>query len=515
MSPYVHKQWDVFKSNIEHADIAFVFLRIITLWGVAGWLIFSQVSRETTGYVISLIFFFFIYSIFIYILLFFLPEEKRNIYICSLIFDFLFITLLVRTTGGFESSFSNGFYLMTALYSFYFGPMIGVVVAALALGLYIISGNFDFSTLYWTDFSVRAAFLFLLAVPLGMLSQRLTKDKKEIMDLNKNLSEYIEELQKVQGRLIQVEKMSELGRMAADVAHEIRNPLTSIGGFARRLEKKLSEVSNEKECVQFIPKEKEQAEIIISEVGRLEQILKDVLAFSREVKYTLEYHEINKIISESINTVKDMCREQSIQIKKELTSPLPEILVDRDQVRQSIDNFMSNALGAMPDGGTISVRSFVEELHNVHYIVVEIADTGHGIPSGKLNMIFEPFYSSKEIGAGTGLGLSICKKILDEHHGLIKVESELDKGTSFKLFFPYQSREEGRKIKCWEFLRCGVEKTEGAALSQCPAYPHYGRICWAVAGTFCGGRVSGAIAQKLGDCKKCEFYKRVVVLKDL
>ncbi len=129
-------------------------------------------------------------------------------------------------------------------------------------------------------------------------------------------------------------------------------------------------------------------------------------------------------------------------------------------------------------------------------------------------MVLQPFCSSREIGVGTGLGLSICKKIMDEHNGLIKVESELDKGTSFKLLFPYQSDEEGKKIKCWEFNKCGVENTEGSAIT-CPVYPYYGRICWAVAGTFCGKKVSGAIARKLGDCSKCEFYDGVVIRKDL
>ncbi len=89
------------------------------------------------------------------------------------------------------------------------------------------------------------------------------------------------------------------------------------------------------------------------------------------------------------------------------------------------------------------------------------------------------------------------------------------KGSVFRLFFPYQNQEEAVKTMCWEFQKCGVEKTEGAAVMKCAAYPNYGRMCWVVAGTFCGKKVSGAIAQKLGDCKKCEFYQRIVVRKDI
>ncbi len=511
----INTQWGKVKPFIGIADVAFIFLRIIILCGGIGWLIFSRIPQKTFGDVGNLFICFLAYSILTYLWLFFYPEKKRIIHILLLFFDFLFTTLLVKLTGGFGSHFLIGFYLMTALYSFYYGLVPGAAIATIASVLYLISGNFDFSIHYWADFSVSIASLFLLALPLGMLSQKLKKDRQEILNLNNNLKKYIEELKNIHGRLIQVEKMSELGRMAADVAHEIRNPLTSIGGFARRLEKKLSQITNEKECIQIISEEKEYADIIISEVNMLERILRDVLTFSREVKYKLKYMGINGIIKETLKTYVDICKEQSIQIEEKLSASLPEILIDRDQVRQAVNNLISNAIGAMPEGGTIKVKTFMKELHAVNYVVAEVADTGHGIPKDKINMIFEPFYSSKQIGTGTGLGLSICKKIIDEHNGLIMVDSELGSGTSFKLTFPYVSKEEENKTKCWEFLKCGVEKTEGAALINCPAYPNYGRICWAVAGTFCGKRVSGVIAQKLGDCKKCEFYQRVVINKDI
>jgi hypothetical protein len=164
MASYIQKQWHILKGNIEYADIAFVLLRAVIFWGVALWLIFSHVSQKTTGYVTSLIVFFFIYSLFIYILLFFLPKGKRIIYKSSLLFDFLFTTLLVKATGGFESPFSNGFYLMTAL--------------------------------YWTDISVRVAFLFLVALPLGMLSQKLERDRNKIELLHKELKKHIEKTHK-------------------------------------------------------------------------------------------------------------------------------------------------------------------------------------------------------------------------------------------------------------------------------------------------------------------------------
>lgn len=498
-------QWNVIKANLEIADIAFVCLRIIIFCGGLGWLFFSDISETTFEHVRNVFIYFFIYSGFIYIWLFFLPHQKKDIYGWALLFDLVYASFLVWVTGGSESSFLNGFYLITALYSFYYGLIPGAVIAAVASGLYLVSCGYEFFSLHWTDFFVRIAFMFLLAVPLGMLSQKLKSDKQHIEELNMDLEKYIVELRSVQDKLIQVEKLSALGRLTADVAHEIRNPLTSIGGFARRLNNRLSIGS----------REKDYAEIVVAEVDRLERILRDVLTFSQESKCDVKYQEINTIIEESLLAFSAVCNDQSVQVNYELDRSLPGILIDKDQVRLAVNNLISNAIDVMPEGGQLTVKTYMKELSHIEYVAVEVKDTGPGLPRDVLHMIFEPFFTTKEIGAGTGLGLSICKKIMDEHNGLIFVDSESSKGTSFKMLFPHQREEDRDKIKCWEFTRCGVERTEGSVNMRCPAYPDYGRICWAIAGTFCGKKVSGAIAQKLGDCSKCEFYQRITLRKDL
>ncbi len=498
-------RWEKSKTHIEIADTAFSFLRLILLGGGIGWLVFSDIPNKTFEDVTRIIIYFVAYSVLIYLWLFFSPQKKRTIYVFCLVFDLVFASLLVRATGGFGSSFFNGFYLITALYSFYYGLRGGAAIAVIAAILYLISGNFDFSILAWTDFSLRVSFLFLIALPLGMLSQQLKKDKYEIGNLNKELNESIEELRYVQGKLIQAEKLSALGRLTADVAHEIRNPLTSIGGFARRLDKKLVPGSIQKEY----------SEIVISEVDRLEKILRDVLTFSRKAALHMEYQDINDPAKDAVFTFSGICTEQSINIEQKLNTSLPAVLIDREQVRQAVDNLLSNAIDAMPGGGTLTIKTSMDNLYHVDYVAIEVSDTGTGIPKEKINMIFEPFYTTKEIGIGTGLGLSICKKIIDEHNGLIRAENLEGKGTSFKMIFPYQHKDEDAKIKCWEFQKCGIEKTKGSAEMECPAYPDYGRICWVVAGTFCEKEVSGAIAKKLGNCKKCGFYQSIVVNKEI
>ena len=502
---FLKKHSDRIKGYIEAVDIAFVALRIILFCGGIGWLVFSDISESTFVDVSRVFIFFAVYSIFIYGWLFLSPHRKKYIYGAALFLDLIYASLLVRVTGGFDSSFLNGFYLITALYSFYYGLIPGTLIAVVASCLYFFSSGYELTLLHWTDFFVRIAFMFLLAVPLGMLSQKLKQDKSHIEDLNKDLEKYIEELRSVQEKLIQVEKLSALGRLTADVAHEIRNPLTSIGGFARRLNKRLEEGS----------REKNYAEIVVAEVDRLERILRDVLTFSQEARAEMKYQEVNGIAREALITCEGMCTDQSVRIDMDLNASLPSVLIDKDQVRLAVNNLITNAIDVMPDGGTLTVKTHMEQLSEVDYVVVEVMDTGAGLPREALNMIFEPFFTTKEIGAGTGLGLSICKKIIDEHNGLIFVVSELGKGTTFKMMFPYQREEDRTKIQCWEYTKCGVENAEGSVNMRCPAYPDYGRICWAIAGTFCGKKVNGAIAQKLGNCKKCEFYQRVALRKDL
>ena len=338
-----------------------------------------------------------------------------------------------------------------------------------------------------------------LASTFNSMTRELADSREKMEDWTKSLEEGIakktEELKKSQDKLIQAEKLASLGRLTADVAHEIRNPLTALGGFARRLYK-ISEGS----------KEKEYAEIVLTEVDRLERILKDVLTFSRDARSHLQKHNIEELIQDTLKIYEDLCRDQSINIEINAAENLMPVLIDRDQVRQALDNLITNAVDAMPDHGRLTISAGREEINDVLYMFLKVTDTGSGIPSKNIPLIFEPFFSTKNIGHGTGLGLSITRKIMEEHGGFVKVESFEGKGTSFTLYFPYQSEEESAQVKCWEYMKCGRDKD---CSMKCPAYPNFGRICWAVAGTFCEGRIQGTFAQKYEDCKKCEFYQKM------
>jgi signal transduction histidine kinase len=330
----------------------------------------------------------------------------------------------------------------------------------------------------------------------GMIEE-LSQAREKLVDWTASLEREVAaksgELKRSQDKLIEAEKLAALGRLTADVAHEIRNPLTAIGGFARRLQKNASG-----------DKERERAEVIVSEVNRLEKILRDILTFSRDVRSNLEKHRVDEIVLEVVTVHKRVFSEQSITFEVALEENLPPILIDRDQVKQALTNLITNAYDAMPRGGALKLTAGVELFNDVKYVVLQVSDTGHGIDEDKFALIFEPFFTTKEAGRGTGLGLSITRKIMEEHGGFIRAASFPGKGASFSLYFPQQSEEESLMIKCWEYKKCGRDKD---ATAKCPAYSNFGRICWAVAGTFCEGKVQGTFAQKYEDCRKCDYYQ--------
>jgi two-component system NtrC family sensor kinase len=342
---------------------------------------------------------------------------------------------------------------------------------------------------------------------MGMLSKsfnsmtgelEVAKERTEnwAQTLEREIRKKTDELKNSQGKLIEAEKLAALGRLTADVAHEIRNPLTSIGGFARRLDK-------------IVNGEKERAYsgIIVDQVDRLEKILKDVLTFSRDARFHLERNDIREVVHEALRLQRDICIEQSIGIKTNLEKKLPQVLIDKNQAIQALVNLITNAVDVMHEGGVLEISTGREVLHDIAFVFVKVSDTGPGLPENKLSLIFDPFFTTKEIGHGTGLGLSITRKIMEEHGGFIKAESEPGKGSVFSLYFPFQSEEETRKMPCWEFMKCGRDRD---ATVKCPAYPNFGRTCWVVAGTFCQGKVQGTFAQKCEDCNKCEFHHKVM-----
>lgn len=275
----------------------------------------------------------------------------------------------------------------------------------------------------------------LLNVYLQEGHKRSTREEDFLSSVASTLATIIErdrvagEKKDLQRQLAQAEKLAALGRFTANIAHEIRNPLTSVGGFARRLEKALPADT----------KEKEYANIIIAETTRLEKILRNILSFSRESLPNFTQNDLAEVIERVLLMNEELFKEKAIGVKRNFAD-LPGFSFDRDMIIEVLENIFLNAVDSMPGGGSLTVSIEKEEREGQSNVVMKIQDTGSGISAEQMEMIFEPFYTTKAAEQGTGLGLSITKKILESLGGTVEIESEVGKGSVVILSLPFRSR---------------------------------------------------------------------------
>ncbi len=259
--------------------------------------------------------------------------------------------------------------------------------------------------------------------------------------LYRNLEEVHRELKETQTFLVHLEKMVALGEMSTTIAHEIKNPLTSIGGFARRLDRVIPEESQEKRYTQTI----------IKEVSRLEKILNDLLGYTRDESLVLKELDPRDILEESLSMLRGGTFGKGIQLVKEFAEDVPRILGDSLQLRQAFFNLINNACQAMSAGtlterekGILSLRVHPFSRNGSSYVKVEVEDTGKGIDPENLHNIFNPFYSTKE--SSLGLGLPIVHKIITSHRGQIEVDNHPGTGVKFIITLPSSERGKENRI---------------------------------------------------------------------
>ncbi|MDL1970522.1 MAG: ATP-binding protein [Candidatus Desulfofervidaceae bacterium] len=238
-------------------------------------------------------------------------------------------------------------------------------------------------------------------------------------ELEEEITRKTEELEQTHQELIRSERLAAMGTAVAHVAHEIKNPLIVIGGFANQLLR-----SFEKD-----EKVKKKLGIIVKEASHLEGFLKDIGHFAKDITPQKETVDLNQLIEEIIVFVEPELVNRKISLKTYLTPLSPFIHADPVQIKQVLLNLIKNAVEAMPEGGQLTIRTYKNNEG-----IIEISDTGKGIPKEILDKIFNPFFTTKK--DGTGLGLSICHKIVTAHRGKIQVESEVDRGTTVTIILP-------------------------------------------------------------------------------
>lgn len=268
---------------------------------------------------------------------------------------------------------------------------------------------------------IRALSLFADQAALAMERAQLYRESQAQLERLLNM---VEELERTQAQLVQSEKLASVGLLAGGIAHEINNPLTVILG---RAEMMLLE--------EGIPDNLHgDLEIIRIETARIAEIVRNLLVFSRDsANIALEPLDVSEVIRRSLALVEHQFELDEIEIVKDLSPDLPHIRANRGQLEQVITNLFINAMQAMTEGGTLTVRTFCAGPSEVG---VEVTDTGCGIPQDALGKIFEPFFTTKSEGQGTGLGLAVAYGIIQRHGGQIGVDSKEGEGAQFTITLP-------------------------------------------------------------------------------
>jgi two-component system NtrC family sensor kinase len=242
------------------------------------------------------------------------------------------------------------------------------------------------------------------------------------------IGEDVTESREVQRRILQSEKLAAVGQLAAGVMHEINNPLATIGACVAAIESRLGDTVDGtiREYLEFIDKE----------VLRCTRIVDGLLDFSRPKDSAPKKPvSVNALVEQTLFLLKHHQRFKRISAATELAEGLPPALINDEQMIQVLMALMLNGVDAMDDGGVLTVRTRRNPARNDE-VMIEVVDTGHGIPPAELPKIFEPFYTTKPPGRGTGLGLSICYGIVEQHLGRIEADSEPGLGSTFRVFLP-------------------------------------------------------------------------------
>jgi len=249
----------------------------------------------------------------------------------------------------------------------------------------------------------------------SVLSDMLRQRSRELLERTR-------ELKRTQEELLRKGRLAAMGEMAAGLAHEIRNPLTVMKNSLYSL----GEVLSHKE------KAKRHLDLIDTQLDEASYIVKELLDFTREIKPDFSSTSVNDVVEASLRGRQIPGR---VKVAKDLSQNFPQIKVDETQIRQALQNLISNAIQAMPEGGKLSIRTYLDQ----KYVTISISDTGEGISKENLDKVFQPLFTTKQ--KGIGLGLTVTKRLVEANAGRIEVNSKKGEGSTFFLRFPAVSKD--------------------------------------------------------------------------
>jgi len=295
-----------------------------------------------------------------------------------------------------------------------FTAFIGIVIAT-AVGIFIQK---------YVHKPVRELREGMAVVASGDLDHVVQIDSSgEIGDLARSFNKMTKDLKRVQEHMIISQKLASIGTLSAAIAHELNSPLTSIYTMLEMLSRDAPQQGQLRTDLEFV----------LREVMRCTEIVRRLLEFTRRSKPEKTKVNVRLLIKETVKILEHQAYLRNVEIKSELASDIPEIYADADQLKQVLLNLILNAIQAIQEKGVVTVKA---EKKGAKSLVLQVIDTGCGIPKEMQKTAFEPFFTTKEPGVGTGLGLAISKDIIDMHGGKIKLESEMGLGTRISIELP-------------------------------------------------------------------------------
>ena len=378
---------------------------------------------------------------------------KRGVFYVVLL-KLLLATLLIDHTGevGINSSYYPIYYLPIVTAALYCGPWLTLLWTLIASAFYCsylfidpAMQEYEITPEALGYLALRIMFFFLAAMVVNRFSEQSRHQTQLYRELAERLAETNRRLEQAQAEARRSERLAALGQLSAGLAHEIRNPLGVIKGSAEMLTQKLHDAN---------PLASELAGYISSETNRLSALVTRFLDFARPLQTELAPHDIAAVLDRALYHVGTLWKGGTIRVQKDYATELPPVPLDESLSEQALVNVIQNAYDAMGDaGGTLQVRAGRSRRDGQEGVEVRIADTGPGIPRELCEQIFNPFVTTKK--TGVGLGLSIVAKIMDGHHGSIRIENSdaavshvedgQQHGAQFVLFFPLAAKTASEK----------------------------------------------------------------------
>jgi signal transduction histidine kinase len=410
--------------GLEPIDRVYAWLRLVALAATLGFALISLGPGAERRAVLGALGGFVAYSLLLYLggWRVLRSSAKARFYIAVAAFDLGFVAVLMALTGGAQSPFYRAFFLWVAMLAFYLGRRGGSAASLAALAVFLAFHVADrFAGDAWL-LAAQAGGIVVHGPLIGYLRDRERERAEALRDAGERLAQASRTLVEKQARLVQAEKLSAIGRLAATVAHEINNPLQGARGCLEGLRSGT-----------LAPEKREQYFAAVREaLERVRATVQGLLAYAGERALVPAALDPAEVLATALRLLEPALLEKDLRVRLDKVPDGVRVLADHGQLVQALTNVLANAIHALPHGGEISVHARFMPGR----VGIAIADNGPGIPTDILGRVCDPFFTTRPEGNGTGLGLAVTLAILRAHGGDLSIDSTEGRGTTVTLWLP-------------------------------------------------------------------------------